>query len=148
MKTYKFNINKKPFEVIIHQNDFKVATLEVNGKKYEVEISDIKNSVAEILKQKQKEIIKAPPLKPNSSSQNVSVPKPLEDRGVRAPIPGLIRMVFVKTGDKIKVGSKIVMMEAMKMENIISSKIEGTVTAVLVVEGDSVAQDQLMIQVE
>ena len=57
---------------------------------------------------------------------------------VNAPMPGNILKVNVKTGDVVKSGTVLVILEAMKMENEIMAPKDGTVTQVLVFKGSTV----------
>ena len=57
---------------------------------------------------------------------------------VNAPMPGNILKVNVKTGDAVKAGQVLVVLEAMKMENEIMAPKAGTVTQVLVSKGSTV----------
>ena len=57
---------------------------------------------------------------------------------VNAPMPGNILKVNVKTGDAVKAGTVLVVLEAMKMENEIMAPKDGTVTQVLVSKGSTV----------
>ena len=57
---------------------------------------------------------------------------------VNAPMPGNILKVNVKAGDKVKAGTVLVVLEAMKMENEIMAPKDGTVTQVLVSNGSKV----------
>ena len=68
--------------------------------------------------------------------------------GITAPMPGKIVNVLVKPGDKTKVGQVVVILEAMKMENELSTVSGGTVKAVLVNQGDSVQRDQVLLTFE
>ena len=58
---------------------------------------------------------------------------------IDSPLDGNILSVFVKVGDKVKIGQPVAILEAMKMENEIQAETEGTVTAVSVQKGDHVA---------
>ncbi len=57
---------------------------------------------------------------------------------VTAPMPGNILKVNVKTGDAVKAGAVLCVLEAMKMENEIMAPKDGTVTQVLVSKGSAV----------
>ena len=57
---------------------------------------------------------------------------------VTAPMPGNILKVNVKTGDAVKAGTVLCVLEAMKMENEIMAPKDGTVTQVLVQKGSTV----------
>jgi biotin carboxyl carrier protein len=67
---------------------------------------------------------------------------------VVSPLPGIIISVRVKTGDKVRAGQELVVLEAMKMENSIEATHEGTVTAIHVKEGDSVLEGTAVITIE
>lgn len=62
-------------------------------------------------------------------------------------MPGSIIAVFVKEGDEVKKGQKVVTYEAMKMENEVQATKEGTVKAVKVAPGDSVSEGQDLIEI-
>ena len=62
-----------------------------------------------------------------------------------SPMPGLIKDVSVREGQKIKKGDQIVIIEAMKMENILKSEKDCSVKEILVKEGDSVSADEVLI---
>ena len=67
---------------------------------------------------------------------------------VNAPLPGRVISILVKAGDKVAVGQDVVILEAMKMENNISSDYAGTVKQVLVNEGDTVAANAVLVELE
>ena len=62
-----------------------------------------------------------------------------------SPMPGLIKTVDVKEGQKVKNGDQILIIEAMKMENILKSEKDCTVEKILVKSGDSVSTDEELI---
>ena len=63
---------------------------------------------------------------------------------VNAPMPGNILDVKVKTGDSVKAGDVLLILEAMKMENEISAPQDGTVASVNVRKGDVVNSGDLL----
>jgi|SRR5690606_3007147 len=65
---------------------------------------------------------------------------------IKAPMPGLILEIKVKVGDAIKKGDPLLVLEAMKMENLIKSGTEGEVKKILVETGSSVEKNQVLIQ--
>ena len=65
---------------------------------------------------------------------------------VKAPMPGLILDIIVGEGSEVKKGETIMILEAMKMENILKSPGDGVVEAIKVKKGDSVEKNQLLIQ--
>jgi biotin carboxyl carrier protein len=55
---------------------------------------------------------------------------------------------LVNPGDKVAAGQEVVVLEAMKMENSISSDYAGTVVEILVAEGDNVQSDAPMVVIQ
>ncbi len=67
---------------------------------------------------------------------------------VAAPLPGRVIEIKVKAGDEVKAGQEVMVLEAMKMENSITSDFTGRVAGVLVAEGDSVQSEAPLIVIE
>jgi propionyl-CoA carboxylase alpha chain len=65
---------------------------------------------------------------------------------LKAPIAGLIVSIRVKVGERIKPGQELLVLEAMKMENVIYSDHEATIKSISIKEKDSVAVDQILIE--
>ena len=65
-----------------------------------------------------------------------------------APMPGKIVKVHVSPGDEVEEGEGLVIVEAMKMENLLKSQIKGVVKEVCVAEGDAVETKALLVKVE
>ncbi len=66
---------------------------------------------------------------------------------VTAPLPGRILEVLVKVGDKVAEGQDIVVLDAMKMENSITTEYAGEVKAIFVQPGDTVPTDAVLVDV-
>lgn len=65
---------------------------------------------------------------------------------VKAPMPGLVLNIKVKVGDQIKVGDQLLILEAMKMENILKSPTDGVVQKINVKKGDSVEKNCVLLE--
>ena len=65
-----------------------------------------------------------------------------------SPMPGAIVEVLVKEGDAVVEGQPMCVIEAMKMQNILKAEVEGKVKRLMVKGGDSVAVDELLIELE
>ena len=73
---------------------------------------------------------------------------PVSGPTLKAPMGGTIIEIDVKPGDKVKFGQKMLVYEAMKMENDLESEIDGIVKQILVKEGDVVATNQDLVEFE
>ncbi|MBQ9473704.1 MAG: biotin/lipoyl-binding protein [Bacteroidales bacterium] len=144
MKNFKFKINGADYNVDINEVEGQEITLDVNGTPYKV-------TVDKELKQKPKPRIATksePRVAPAAGGavQRSEAPAPSAGGSkVVTPLPGTILDVFVNVGDKVTAGQRVVLLEAMKMENNIESDVDGTVTAVSVRKGDSVLEGQTLI---
>ena len=67
---------------------------------------------------------------------------------IKAPMPGLVLEVKVTAGDEVKKGDPLLILEAMKMENIIKSPGDGSVKIIHIAEGSVVDKGVLMIEME
>lgn len=63
-------------------------------------------------------------------------------------MPGKIVKILAKVGDEIKKGDRLLILEAMKMENEIKASLNGKVIDILVSEGESIDAGKLMIEIE
>jgi len=113
-------------EVISVNHEDKTCRIKVNGTVYTVSVED---QYDQLLKQ--------------LGMDNLATNKVLE---VKAPMPGLVLNVMVKESSEIKKGDNLLILEAMKMENILKSPTDGTIKKVLVVKGDKVEKNQILIQ--
>lgn len=67
---------------------------------------------------------------------------------VTAPMPGLILNVLVEVGQEVEAGTPLLVLEAMKMENVLKADGEGTVKEIRVKQGEAVEKRQLLIEME
>jgi len=67
---------------------------------------------------------------------------------IKAPLPGNILQVFVKVGDEVAKDDKLLVYEAMKMENKLLAEKSGIIRTIKVQPGDSVLQDDTLIELE
>ncbi len=67
---------------------------------------------------------------------------------VKAPMPGLVLDVMVAEGQEIKGGDALIILEAMKMENVIKSTGDGIIKSILIKNQDTVEKNQVLIEME
>ena len=147
MKNYKFKINGNEYSVDINEVEGQEIKLDVNGTPYTVTVDK------EMRAQKPRTTIVSSAPSPRVAAaagevQRASAPKPggaANGTKVATPLPGTILDVFVNVGDQVKAGQRVVLLEAMKMENNIEADTDGTVTSVNVRKGDSVLEGDTLI---
>lgn len=67
---------------------------------------------------------------------------------VRAPMPGKVISVLVQEDEEVEPGQDLLILEAMKMENVIKSSSAGIVQSIQVKEGDAVDKNALLLNIE
>jgi len=67
---------------------------------------------------------------------------------VKAPMPGLVLDILVEPGQSVQKGDNLLILEAMKMENIIKASGSGVVKNIPVHKKDAVEKNQLLIEME
>jgi glutaconyl-CoA/methylmalonyl-CoA decarboxylase subunit gamma len=145
MKRFKFTINGNKYETEILHIEDNVAEIEINGTKYYVEVNkDIKPV-------KTPKLVRAaavPSTDSHPSQVKTSGPSGPKGAGaVKSPLPGVIIEMFVKEGDTVKMGQRLLVLEAMKMENNIEADKSGVVTSILKSKGDSVMEGDVLIMI-
>lgn len=144
MKEYKFKINGKDFHVAVNGISGTKADVTVNGVNYDVELE---NAVAPV---QQAAPAQTAPVAPVAAAPQVPSAASAPATGgkvITSPLPGVIISVDVKEGSVVKRGQKVAVIEAMKMENDILADADGTVTAVHVSKGDTVAEDAKIVTI-
>lgn len=69
-------------------------------------------------------------------------------KDVKAPMPGLVLDIMVEPGQKVQKGDSLLILEAMKMENVLKSPGDGVVKAVKVEKGTAVNKNQILLEME
>ncbi len=140
MKNYKFIINGTTYEVDIKNVEDQTIQLEVNGTPYSVTLDK------EIKQTKTPKLVRSQAV-PSTNTSKQEAKTARMSGSINSPLPGVVLDVFVKPGDKVSVGQKVILLEAMKMENNIESDKEGTVSTVKVRQGDSVMEGDVLITI-
>ena len=122
--------NNKPFRARIASSNFnqKTYTVKVNNNTYTVHISDSLDTLIQ--------------------DMGFSVGSAKHINSVKAPMPGLILAINVKIGQEINEDDPLLVLEAMKMENMICSPRNGVIKSISANKGDAVEKNQLLIEFE
>jgi biotin carboxyl carrier protein len=129
-------INERTFHVIKNNKSYNVELLKanpeeknffikVNGKKFKFEVKD-----------KYDELLKSLGMD-NMASAKVA--------NLKAPMPGLVINIAVEIGQTVQKGDALLILEAMKMENVIKSPTDGIIKSITVKKGDAVEKNQVLL---
>ncbi len=108
--------------------DTKTYQVEIDGQRIDVAIEDEYDQLIDQLGFSREEI------------------KIIKD--VKAPMPGLLLELLVQPGDEVETGSPLLILEAMKMENVIKAQGVGVVKQILVSKATPVEKGQILIEME
>ena len=138
MKKFKFTISGKQYEVEVQSFENDKAQVVVNGTQYEVDVEREKEEAKPV-------IAPRPKAAPAPAATPAAAPAG-DANGVKAvaPLPGTIMQIFVNVGDEVKRGDKILMYEAMKMENNFLAEVDGVIKDIKVKVGDNVLQGAVL----
>jgi len=126
--TFKVLGKQSVYHVDVVQNDGKEMVLSVNNSEARIKISDHIDQILEKL------------------GMDVSQSSVVKE--VKAPMPGSILDILVKEGDEVKANDQLLVLEAMKMENVIKSPGDGVVGKIHVSEKQNVEKNQVLISFE
>ncbi len=143
MKKYKFTINGNVYDVNIQNIEDNIAEVEVNGTSYSVAVD---KTMQTSKTPKLVRSVSVPSTDSAPSTAKTASPSASKGAGtVKSPLPGVILDIYVKEGDIVKMGQKLLMLEAMKMENNISADKEGKVVSIKVNKNDTVMEGDVLI---
>lgn len=144
MKKFKFTIHGNVYDVSILNVEENIIDLEVNGSSYQVEVDKTIQPVKtpKLVRQRVVPDTESTPSVGTGSKGPVGV-----SGNIKSPLPGTILSILCKVGDTVKVGQKLMVLEAMKMENNIEADKAGTIVAIKVNPGQSVMEGDVLIEI-
>jgi biotin carboxyl carrier protein len=131
--------SKGLLNVILDHKSTNVEILEVFPREKKVRLK-VNNSIHEVLVEDRFDLL----LKEMGMESGVGK----EVKDIKAPMPGLVIEVLVKTGDTIEKDSPVVILEAMKMENVIKSPSKGTIKSISAIKGNAVEKNEVLLNFE
>ena len=115
-------------ETVSFDEEKKVASIKVNNKSYQVSLKDKYDLLLSEL---------------GMSNMTTKVVKE-----IKAPMPGLVVSIQVEKGQEVKAGDSVLILEAMKMENVIKSPIDGVIKAIKTEQSNTVDKNAILIEFE
>lgn len=170
MRTYKIQLNETAYTVAVEQtgeHDFKVT---IGDETFNVESLSKHEISTWLVKSKQETIHAQARVLPTDKVEVWLAGTPFqasvriigaggytfashdigEERvsgSIRAPMPGRITSVLVKEGEAVETGTPLLILEAMKMQNELTSPTSGIVKSIHARQGDAVKKDSLLLVV-
>ncbi|CAG0999475.1 MAG: biotin/lipoyl-binding protein [Bacteroidetes bacterium] len=128
-------IKDKSFHVIKGNKSYNIEVIKADYNEKSFTISVNGNTYKFIVQDKYDELLKTLGL-------DLAAAKVSE---IKAPMPGLVLKINTEVGLEVEKGDTLLILEAMKMENIIKSPGKGTVKAILAKQGQAVEKNQVLI---
>ena len=142
MKRYQVTLGDQTFDVKVlsdpHQDQVEV---EVDGERFTVGIRTV--AIAEDNTQNATAPVTAPTPAPTPSAAAA----PAANK-ISAPLPGVIKSIRVQPGQQVSMDDELVVIEAMKMDNVIRARRAGTIGIIHVTEGRQVAHGEPLLEFE
>ena len=151
MRKYKLSINGQTFNVEIISEQIDSYEVSVNG-----ELIIVNKDSSQILNQTPQPKISQKIEKPKENlnqEKNVTESLPentnakIDNNSIKALMPGKVLKVLVETGENVDSGTPLLVIESMKMENTISSDVNGTIESINIQIDDNVQFDQVLFTV-
>lgn len=124
---YSLIINNKCYNIFVESVDRVKKTIElrVNGTNYALKINE--------------------PIDLLLANMGIDLSKMQKTEPIKAPMPGLILKIMVEEGQVLKKGDPVLILEAMKMENVFKAPSDATVKSILVQAGKAVEKGEILI---
>jgi biotin carboxyl carrier protein len=137
MKRYQITVDGRTFDVQVLTDPRKnQVQVEVDGRVLTVGISEPAAGTEPAA------VEPAPTVGPGSVSKVLAPSASM----VAAPLPGVIKSVAVQAGQSVSAGDELLVIEAMKMDNVIRASRDGVIEAMHVLEGHRVAHGELLLE--
>ena len=137
---YKISIQDQSFEIEIVTVSGDVAAVTVDSTPYMVNIENLSAPVAHPSATAARPVVAPAAITPKAIAGHTG-----GGETVIAPIPGIILSISVTVGDSVTSGQVVAIMEAMKMENNLTSHVSGTVKAIHAPKGTEVGTGDVVM---
>jgi pyruvate carboxylase subunit B len=127
---FSFLVNSKIFQIGLDFDDNSKLEITLDGLSYQIEATDEMRKVL------------------SKYIADTGISGKSSEGKVKAPMPGLVVKIFVKEGMTVVKDEKLIVIEAMKMENTLKSPVTGVIKSVNVIEGQAVEKGGLLIDIE
>lgn len=134
MKRYRITLEGQTFDVeVLDDPRQEQVQVKVNGEVFTVGVE----ATAEV----------APAVSATATPLPTPAPEAAAtDRVVKAPLPGVIKSIAVRSGQRVALNDELLVIEAMKMDNVIRAQRAGVIGVIHVAEGRQVAHGELLLE--
>jgi biotin carboxyl carrier protein len=139
----KLKIENESYEVELGDLDSTPVLATVNGETFEVFLEEKEIPTPVIPTQASPQAAKAPV---RVAPKVVKAAATVTSNSVVAPIPGVIDSIKVREGDTVKSGQELLVLEAMKMKNVIRATREGNIARIYISVGDQVPHGHVLLE--
>lgn len=129
-------INERTFHVIKNNKSYNIELLKANPEEKNFFIKVNGKKFKFLVKDKYDDLLKSLGMD-NIASTKVA--------NLKAPMPGLVINIAVEVGQTVQKGDALLILEAMKMENVIKSPTDGVIKSITVKKGDAVEKNQVLL---
>ena len=159
----------KKYQVEINR-DGRNVTATVDGRRYELDVSEpekevllIKNAnkISQVFVSQKADAVSEFVVTIHGHAEDIEIIDPKRLRGhsgnnehgdglaeIKTAMPGKVVRILVSVGDSVQKGDGVIVVEAMKMQNEMRSPKDGTVSAIKVVENDTVSAGDVLIIID
>lgn len=156
----EFTLKKDNSSLLLNGEEMKMDWIKIGADKYHAIINDQSLTIELTDKDEKGKILS---IVINGITYRVNVENELDQllkklgmdkmasdkvNSVKAPMPGLVLRIHVKPGDAVKKGDALLVLEAMKMENVIKSPSDAVIKKITVSERTAVDKNQMLIEFE
>ncbi len=134
-----FPLGNNRYHYIQDNQCFELELIEISRKRKTIEI---------LLNQEKFSFTISGPLELLIEKMGLNASFDNSQKELKAPMPGLILDILIKEGQSVTKNEDLIILEAMKMENILKSDGEGIVKAIHIKKGDSVDKHQILLELE
>lgn len=130
-------LNSNTFHIIKNSKSYTAEIIAVDKKEKTVEVKVNNKVISVTVKDKMDQLL-----------EKLGMEKMAEDKvqDIHAPMPGSILDIMVKEGGEVEKGDPIMILEAMKMENVLKAPGAGIIKGIKVKKGENVDKNQVLIQ--
>ena len=143
MKRYKITLDERTFDVqVLDDPRRNQVRVEVDGETFVVGVEGVPLAAEAIVRETVSDAAPFSPPRPPRSQKTSEVSG---SNVVVAPLPGVIKSIVVRTGQQVASNDELVVIEAMKMDNIIRATRAGAIGTIHVTEGRQVAYGEPLL---